>query len=537
MTIAPIVPLYCSSVSRGNWTKRTSGGLILRGIILADTFLLPNRPPKPDRSAQCSDCIRWRFCIFIWVTEKNAAHTRSKCRKSLLMTYAVPIMMLVGIFLFSVAIPVGILIGRENIRAFRKDIVRDLQKLFEFAKTSDGKLLIIPSFELVKYKYDPPDTNDSPCSLNKEPTRGSTKSSYLIYTISVSIYAGTAFLGMLVLFWETAGDHHTVIRLDSWNSIFLDASNFFSKQPADGAIFQTLSIIGFAFLGGYIYSILYLLRRVANFDLSPLSFFRASIHIFQGSSVAAVLFHAGHLVLDSYIGSGQLAAAFLIGWLPDLGIRTIASKFPSLQMKTVPKAAKDIGYDLPLDLICGIDAFIRYRLAEFEIDDVQNLATANPIQIFVETPYGLYEAIDWVAQAQLIVAVGVDKISNLRKLNIRTVFDLEKSICSPLLRAKTTKALLPDLSNEELKTLPSGPTTIELALLVPTSQDYGSLATSRLESFPGDPLTAIVCAIYDDLHVRRLRQICDVISQRLAERPTIVISVGRVSSVEQGLAI
>ena len=62
---------------------------------------------------------------------------------------------LVALFLLSCAVPIGIFIGRNNIRAFRREIVRDLERLFSFAQLPDGAAIIIPSFELVKYKYDP----------------------------------------------------------------------------------------------------------------------------------------------------------------------------------------------------------------------------------------------------------------------------------------------------------------------------------------------------------------------------------------------
>src|ERR1700759_4212561 len=62
--------------------------------------------------------------------------------------------LLIVIFLLSLMVPIGIFVGRRNIRLSRREIVVDLERLFSFA-TVDGRKIILPSFELVKYKYDP----------------------------------------------------------------------------------------------------------------------------------------------------------------------------------------------------------------------------------------------------------------------------------------------------------------------------------------------------------------------------------------------
>jgi hypothetical protein len=74
-------------------------------------------------------------------------------------------------------------------------------------------------------------------------------------------------------------------------------------------------------------------------------------------------------------------------------------------------------------MVDGIDSYIKFRLGEYEIEDIENLALSNPIQLFIETPYSLRKVIDWIAQAQLILEIDNSKIADLRNLNVRTSLD------------------------------------------------------------------------------------------------------------------
>jgi hypothetical protein len=193
----------------------------------------------------------------------------------------------------------------------------------------------------------------------------------------------------------------------------------------------------------------------------------------------------------------SIVAAFLIGFIPEFGLRTLyrASRL-WLFKREDPELYRSF-LATPVEVVDGIDTEIRSRLAEFNIFSVQNLATANPIMLFVETPYGIYQSIDWVAQAQLFAAVGPKAVLRLWRLGIRTIFDLEKA------------ALVGPQSTPEVRQ------AVGLALLAcaddATRQRFGP----KEGPLDDASIKALVQNKLDDLHVHRLRQIANRIEAHL----------------------
>ena len=394
---------------------------------------------------------------------------------------------IVAVVLLSAFVPVAIFVARNNVRLIRKEIVIGLEGMFAFAKDKNNKPIIIPSFELVKYKYDPDTRSD-----------GETVQNHAIkfYILPVVSYMILTFMGFYSAFVLPKYPPNSFDR--GWC-----AADVVIKNCTD---LNLQTIITYTFCASYIWTIQYLTRRISNFDLAPISFFQSTTHILLSIFVSATVQVSQ---LNSLLPGGlPIALAFLIGFTPLIGLDVLVAKFPWLRLKRVAPESKRMLEELPLDMILGIDPFMKLRLSEFEIHDVQNLATINPIQIFVETPYGLYEVIDWVAQAQLILAVGPRRTLALRELGMRTVFDLEKSLKSVNLRNRVEQVLLGRVDGQT-----SFDPEEDRKLSKP---ENGSTEEPLDDRFA---LDAVVAIVRDDLHVRRLRQIWDVINAQLNQRP------------------
>ena len=197
-----------------------------------------------------------------------------------------------------------------------------------------------------------------------------------------------------------------------------------------------------------------------------------------------------------------LLTAFVIGFYPDLGLSMLLR---SRQLDDAKKVYDGVGKDfeiVPIDIVDGIDYDARTRLAEFGITDIQHLATYNPIVMFAETPsLGLYQAIDWVAQAQLCNAVGIQAFVRLRQWRIRSIFDLERVIAND--------QDLPDYVAAVVEALVQ---TSPQAAAIQKGLQAGAATSGQMNT---KAVNLIVTVMMDDLHVMRLRQLWWIIKTRL----------------------
>lgn len=191
-----------------------------------------------------------------------------------------------------------------------------------------------------------------------------------------------------------------------------------------------------------------------------------------------------------------IAGCFVAGIMPDVVIRSILHRD---QLKNFKREEEDVfrAFKItPVEIIDGIDSEIRVRLDDHHIRSTQNLAAANPLMLFVETPYGVYQIMDWVAQAQLCCSVGRDRIIRLWPLGVRTLFDLERLSATS---GATNEALL----------LEVGRVILGEALMPLDVKDRTAAAAL---------VRASIELRLDDPHVQRLRQIYIAVGDRLGSK-------------------
>jgi hypothetical protein len=407
------------------------------------------------------------------------------------MTY----ILVIATSLFAVILPGTLVLIRATVKHHRQEIIRDLAAVFQAQDGGVGQRLI-PSFEFVKFKYFLGTVNEQP---NRQP-QDFTSTAWAVAMVPFVFIVGLlCWFAFTVLF--TGHLPHELCHLELLNPCKPTVKGGGQVIPlwAYGAIS--------AFFGSYILEIRNLYKAINNFDLTPALFVDCAITIAMGASIA-VLIALVFDVLPDVVPKGTaktdslvIMFCFAAGSLPQVTLRWLMTKS---RLKNFKRENQEIYKNFeatPIELIDGIDTEIRDRLADFHISSTQNLAAANPLMLFVETPYGVYQIMDWVAQAQLCASVGPKALTALWRIGVRTLFDLERAALDPLCRnTKMLEFIGAAMFADLPPPAPSNPTDAS-----PARYDE-TFVKANIEMRLEDP------------HVHRLRQIYMQVGERIGQR-------------------
>jgi hypothetical protein len=395
-----------------------------------------------------------------------------------------------------IALPICIIFMRQSVKLQRQQLIKDLEDIFHRVPPSQGEDQVIPSFEFVKFKYFLPSDPQARQYVTQD------ISTFVLLGSSIPLVVCLLILGYISI--------STMLSM----AIREYLPGYFSFDRPIQPWHAALTV---AYVGGYLFVIRDLLCSVENFDLGPARMLASALHVLFGATTA-ILITVGWMLLFPgvevrIVNISILITAFAVGYVPELGIRSLlrASKLRLFKREDVHvfKSFKST----PLEIIDGIDSEIRSRLREFNIATVQHLATANPVMLFVETPYGVYQIFDWVSQAQLCSAVGPRAFVDLSRIGIRTIFGLERAVLDARI---STAAFRHEIGRIIIHGLDAG------------GQKKIGLSPGDVHTAESDrTVTAFVEVAIDDLHVQRLRQIFNCVADRLGRVITRLRFTGR----------
>lgn len=229
---------------------------------------------------------------------------------------------------------------------------------------------------------------------------------------------------------------HTVLLAVCWTMV-LRPSVVFGVQLLPGESGFAATQLGellpdlplrFAFAGAYFFILQMLVRRYFQDDLKTGAYINATVRVIITGLLVCTL----HAVWPGD-WAGKLATAFLIGVFPQLGLQALRSLVALPLRDLVPTLKKRY----PLSALDGMNIWYESRLLEEGIEDMQNLATSNVVDVMLRTRIPVDRLIDWIDQAHLDLHLWPedDKTDSdirewksrkiLRRHGIRTATDLK----------------------------------------------------------------------------------------------------------------
>jgi len=207
-------------------------------------------------------------------------------------------------------------------------------------------------------------------------------------------------------------------------------------------VVHSLTAFAFGFLGAYVYSIGQLIRGYFTVDLSPSTFVSSAVRIIVASCTALVAAFGLSIIFGEHeaaAAAGKSVFSALgtatgfhpskeqwVGLLPVIGF--FLGYFPNRALKTIQHLATRVlgnaegrGYgSTSLKKVSGMNISHAYRMEREGIDNLENLAASEPIEIALRTGFPYPQVKTWVGEARLRVHLGRHFVPFVERTGIRT---------------------------------------------------------------------------------------------------------------------
>jgi hypothetical protein len=233
----------------------------------------------------------------------------------------------------------------------------------------------------------------------------------------------------------------TVLMTLGWTFVVYPETLFDrSFTPADFELANLPPVpretFAFAFLGAYFYILQMLVRRYFQNDLKATAYINATMRIVI---VILIVWVIDPLLADTTSQATRSALAFVIGVFPTVGWQVLQQ---FLIRKPIGLVVDSLEPKHKLGDLDGLNIWYESRLLEVGVEDMQNLATTDIVDLMLNTRIPLDRIVDWIDQAFLYLRV-VDEPSRelLRSYGIRTATDLDDALGDEAIAASLARLL------------------------------------------------------------------------------------------------
>jgi hypothetical protein len=177
----------------------------------------------------------------------------------------------------------------------------------------------------------------------------------------------------------------TAVLATGWTAVLWDDG--FATAPT-----TVWDVLKYAFVGAYIFTIQSLIRRFFQSDLRPSAYASLLVRFIVALSVTIALYQTLSVPTTT-----AAAVAFVVGIFPAVALQALQRTCAAVLGVVVRPATADY----PLSQIDGLDLWYQARLLEEGIEDMQNLATANLVDVMLHSRVPVDRLVDWVDQCHL----------------------------------------------------------------------------------------------------------------------------------------